>query len=152
MQYVSKRILFLEILNQFTKGRTYENTSSFKVKNLWMGPKHCFCSLITIPWKETLDLEMRKDLLGHLVHLTASRELLPTVKKLTYWQHSLSSNLPGESLKARMTSLVYLCLLIISIVRGPIQSSLLDEERDRILENVSKLQWIKHTANSTLIV
>ena len=31
-----------------------------------------------------VDLEMKKDLLGHLVHLTASRELLPTVKKLTY--------------------------------------------------------------------
>lgn len=61
---------------------------SFKVKNLWEGPKHCFCSLVTVPSKETLNLEMKKkkkrDLLGHLVHLTASRELLPTVKKLTY--------------------------------------------------------------------
>ena len=127
---------------------------------MWIGRKHCFCSLITISWKETLDLEMKKDLLGHLVHLTASRELLLTVKKLSYWQHSLSSNLPGESLKASMTFLVYLCLLIISRVRRPIQSSPPDEEGTGFLKmflncsrlNIELLQQIRHIANSTLIV
>lgn len=105
------------------------NTSTFKVKKSWTDHIHHACSPITTPRKETLAHKMKKELIGHLVHLTASRELLRTVKKLTYWRVSLSSNLPGESLKARMTSLVYLFLPIISIVSRPIRSSLADEVR-----------------------